>query len=151
KAAQIDVLTGLPNRARFLELLDAALDTAESTVAVMFLDLDRFKWINDSLGHPPGDRILVDVAQRLSTALDPTHVVARFGGDEFPVLIADATPTRVTAAADRVEAAFTEPFSIDGGEFFLSVSMGIALSDHPADAYGLVRDADAAMYAAKEG
>ena len=149
-AAQADPLTGLPNRARFLHELQACLRGADASVAVMFLDLDGFKWINDSLGHQAGDRVLTDVADRFRHGVGARHTVARFGGDEFTVLIDQATPTRVGRAADAVRAAFVEPFLLDGGEFFLSVSIGIARNDETSDAYGLDRDADAAMYAAKE-
>ncbi|HET7490169.1 MAG TPA: EAL domain-containing protein [Acidimicrobiales bacterium] len=149
RAADIDPLTGLANRARFLSRLAALLAGDGPRVAVMFLDLDRFKWINDSLGHPAGDRVLVEVAARFAAAVSD-HTVARFGGDEFTVLVEDATDERLATAADAVRAAFAEPFVLDGGEFFLSVSVGIARNDGEVDAYGLVRDADAAMYAAKD-
>ena len=150
-AANVDPLTGLPNRARFLDRLTTCLESEAANVAVMFLDLDRFKWINDSLGHPAGDTILVEVASRLSQAVIGDDVLARFGGDEFTVLVVDATPQRVGATAGRIEAAFDAPFILDGGEFFLSVSIGVALNDREADAFTLVRDADTAMYSAKEG
>ena len=150
RAAQVDPLTGLPNRARFLEHLHRCLSEPAARVAVMFLDLDGFKWINDSLGHPAGDRILVEVASRFERVIGAGSVVARFGGDEFTVLIEDASPARIDEAAEAVRAAFTDPFVLDGGEFFLSVSVGIARNDGATDAYPLVRDADTAMYAAKE-
>jgi diguanylate cyclase (GGDEF)-like protein/PAS domain S-box-containing protein len=152
-AAHVDPVTGLPNRSRFLEAVNAQLKEPGARLAVMFLDLDRFKWINDSLGHPAGDMILVEVARRLRRVLRERDVVARFGGDEFTILVTDATKRILDGVAERVEAEFTEPFRLDGGEFFLSVSAGIALHDGtgPVDAYTLVRDADAAMYSAKEG
>ena len=150
-AATYDSLTGLPNRAHFLELVTGAL-AAESVddVAVMFLDVDRFKWINDSLGHPAGDRVLVDVAARLHRAVAGHGCVARFGGDEFTVLVTNSDGS-IDAIADSVLGSFAEPFVLDGGEFYLSGSIGIALSDGSSDAYALVRDADAAMYTAKDG
>lgn len=149
-AAQQDSLTGLPNRARFLDVLDEELAKHNPELAVMFLDLDRFKWINDSLGHPSGDRILIDVAHRLSSAVGPDVFLARFGGDEFTLLIFNATQAKVVETAERIDAAIADPFMLDGGEFFMSVSMGIAFNEAHADGFGLVRDADAAMYAAKE-
>jgi c-di-GMP-specific phosphodiesterase len=150
RAAQVDPLTGLPNRARFFEHLRRCLCEPDARVAVMFLDLDGFKWINDSLGHPAGDRILVEVASRFERVIGAESVVARFGGDEFTVLIEDASPARIDEAAEAVRSAFTEPFVLDGGEFFLSVSVGIARNEGTTDPYRLVRDADTAMYAAKE-
>ena len=150
KAASIDPLTGLSNRAYFLEDLEARLREPDSTVAVMFLDLDGFKWINDSLGHPSGDQILREVADRLDAVLDPRLHLARFGGDEFTVLVPGMTYEEVERVADAIDAAFEEPFELDGREFFLSCCVGIAVNDHASDAYGLIRDADAAMYSAKE-
>jgi diguanylate cyclase (GGDEF)-like protein len=120
---------------------------------VLFCDLDRFKWINDSLGHSTGDRILVDVAWRLERTLDGHHLLARFGGDEFTVLVHDADDPEVDvrAVADRLVKALEAPFHLDGGEFYVSVSVGIAVADDDdAGASDLLRDADAAMYAAKE-
>ena len=149
-AANVDPLTGLPNRARFMEQLEARLREPDSTIAVMFLDLDGFKWINDSLGHPAGDRILKEVADRLEHCLEPRHHVARFGGDEFTVLLDDTSSEEIERVAGAVDSAFAEPFLLDGGEFFLSCCAGFALNDTPTDAYGLIRDADAAMYSAKE-
>ena len=149
-AARVDPLTGLPNRARFLEELRERLRQPRGRLAVLFLDLDRFKWINDSLGHPAGDEILVHVASRFNEVLVEGELVARFGGDEFTVLVDDATPARVAAVSERIESMFVEPFPLHGAEFFLSVSIGVAFNDTGADAFTLVRDADTAMYAAKE-
>lgn len=148
-AAQKDPLTQLPNRSQF-ETFIRRMNVPGKRVGVLFLDLDRFKWINDSLGHQAGDRVLIEVAARLRAVVCDGEVLARFGGDEFTLLVTDATPERMDAAADRVDAALLEPFVIDGGEFFLSASIGIATNDHDTDASGLVRDADAAMYVAKE-
>ena len=149
-AAQVDPLTGLPNRARFLQELEQRLAAGGGHVVVMFVDLDRFKWINDSLGHPTGDRILVEAAQRLRTSMVDNSFLARFGGDEFTVLIRNASEPSIERAAERIERAFDEPFVLDGGEFFLTVSVGIASDERSSGAYEMVRDADAAMYAAKE-
>lgn len=152
-AARVDPLTGLPNRTAFLEHLTGALAQRPARVTVMFLDLDRFKWINDSIGHPAGDRILVEAGARLRDALSDGVAhgaeLSRFGGDEFTVVLTDPGAD-VDAVAHRVLGAFTEPFTLDGGEFFLGVSIGIASGDHSAGAFELVRDADAAMYVAKE-
>ena len=149
-AATIDPLTKLPNRAMFIDHLVRRMAEPGADVTVLFLDLDRFKWINDSLGHQVGDRVLIEVAERLLRVIAGGEVLARFGGDEFTVLLDRSEPEHVDAAADRIDAALLEPFVIDGGEFFLSASIGIAVNDHDTDASGLVRDADAAMYVAKE-
>jgi diguanylate cyclase (GGDEF)-like protein/PAS domain S-box-containing protein len=150
-----DGLTGLPNRTLFLDRLGQALRRSrrrERGVAVVFLDLDRFKVVNDSLGHKAGDRLLVDVAMRLSSALRPSDTLARFGGDELTLLcedIGDAEDAR--AIAQRLLDTFAEPFIVSDGEAFLQASIGIALSrdgfETPED---LIRDADAAMYRAKD-
>jgi diguanylate cyclase (GGDEF)-like protein len=150
-AARRDPLTGLPNRSTFLDELTYRLSLPGRRTAVLFCDLDRFKWINDSLGHTAGDRVLVDVAWRLERALDGRHLLARFGGDEFTVLVEDAEPAELEDVAGRLVSALDAPFLLEGGEFFLSVSIGIATKDDDsADAVDLVRDADAAMYAAKD-
>jgi c-di-GMP-specific phosphodiesterase len=149
-AAQVDPLTGLPNRARFLLELQQQLDRRKGFVAVMFVDLDRFKWINDSLGHPVGDGILVEAARRIQESMPATSFVSRFGGDEFTIILPTASPVRVNAAVTDLERAFDAPFLLDGGEFFLSISVGICTNDRPSGAFEMVRDADAAMYAAKE-
>jgi len=148
-AARIDPLTGLANRATFLSELAFRLSTPNSRTAVLFLDLDGFKWINDSLGHPLGDRILVEVAWRFEAALDGRHLLARFGGDEFTVLVSDATSDELDQLADALAAAMTTPFTVEGSEFYLSVSIGIATDEFATGAYDVVRDADAAMYEAK--
>jgi diguanylate cyclase (GGDEF)-like protein len=116
----------------------------------MFLDLDGFKTVNDSLGHAAGDRLLVEVAGRLTQLLPAGCVVARFGGDEFTILIRRATAEVVNQIADAVDRALLDPFVIDGGEFFLTTAIGIAMSDAVSSEPGsILRDADAAMYAAK--
>jgi diguanylate cyclase (GGDEF)-like protein len=155
-----DSLTGLPNRALFIDRLKLALARSgrrHSSVAVLFLDLDRFKLINDSLGHEAGDRVLIDVGARLQQALRPGDTVARFGGDEFTALCEDVPSERaVLMIAERMAEAVGMPFALgDGdGETFLTASIGIAMADGSAHDEGvaesLVRDADAAMYRAKE-
>jgi diguanylate cyclase (GGDEF)-like protein/PAS domain S-box-containing protein len=161
-----DPLTGLPNRVLFIDRLDRALERSKrdsnSRFAVLFLDLDRFKVINDSLGHLAGDQLLITVARRLETCLRSSDTVARFpnrttiarlGGDEFTILLEDLQEDgNVLNVAKRILAELAVPLSIGGAEVFTSASIGIALGPaaytHPDE---LLRDADAAMYAAKAG
>jgi diguanylate cyclase (GGDEF)-like protein len=150
-----DPLTGLPSRALFVSRLSQALERMGrqpgTSVAVLFLDLDSFKVINDSLGHPSGDTLLVDVADRLRHALRRHETVARFGGDEFAILCEDIADERgAIAAAERVLEALESAFELAHGDAFTSASIGIALSGDPAQSCDdLIRDADAAMYRAK--
>ena len=152
-----DPLTGLPNRTLLLDRLDHALGRARRTgspVAVLFLDLDHFKVVNDSLGHSLGDRILDILGERLGELIRPGDTVARFGGDEFVVLCEDiGVGTAAVAIAERVIRAVSEPFQIDDSEVFVGTSVGIALADGSKPGVtgeSLIRDADAAMYRAKD-
>ena len=146
-----DPLTDLPNRALFRDRLGQALARAPraGAAAVLFLDLDRFKTINDSLGHPAGDRLLRDVARRLPAHVRPGDTVARFGGDEFALLLEGGVTTAAAAAtADRV-ATLREPLVLDGQSVVVAASVGVVLAEAGADPDELLRDADVAMYAAK--
>jgi diguanylate cyclase (GGDEF)-like protein/PAS domain S-box-containing protein len=150
-----DALTGLPNRALFLDRLSNAIlhrkRRDDYQFAVIFLDLDRFKVINDSLGHLAGDQLLRAIARRLETCLRFGDTVARLGGDEFAVLVDDLEDvSEVDRVARRIHAELEAPFEIQGREFFTTASLGIALSapeyERPED---MLRDADTAMYRAK--
>jgi diguanylate cyclase (GGDEF)-like protein len=117
---------------------------------VLFLDLDRFKVVNDSLGHPAGDQLLQAVALRLDAALRPGDTVARIGGDEFTVLLEDVTDAREAAVvAERVLATLKDPLQIAGRNLHVSGSIGIALGGPEVDPHELIRDADVAMYRSK--
>lgn len=149
-----DPLTGLANRALLLDRLGQALARAErhdSKIAVLLLDLDRFKVVNESLGHEAGDQLLVEVSQRLARSLQPGDTVARLGGDEFIVLMDGvADPVETTMLFDRLLAALNEPFKLAGRSLRISASGGIVQRDarqtQPAD---ILRDADIALYEAK--
>ena len=150
-----DPLTGLPNRTLFLNRLAHVFSKREATAssaAVMFLDIDNFKLVNDSLGHDIGDRLLRAIAPRLSEALRPSDTVARFGGDEFVVLCEEVADGRdALQVADRLQEVLAAPFDLDGEEHFLSASIGVALANGAyATPEEAMRDADAAMYRAKE-
>src|SRR5215207_760773 len=151
--ANHDPLTGLPNRELFLERLSELLSRRQGHVAVLFIDLDGFKVVNDSLGHGAGDRLISAVAERPSHVLRPDDVIARFEGDEFTVLL-PGVPSEDTAlrVAHRLSEALREPIIIDGQRRYVSASVGLTQSspDADADAHALIRDADAAMYRAKE-
>jgi diguanylate cyclase (GGDEF)-like protein/PAS domain S-box-containing protein len=150
-----DVLTGLPNRALFTTLLDRALirlkRRRDSRFAVLFLDVDRFKMVNDSLGHMVGDQLLIEVARRLGACVRPEDTVARLGGDEFTILLEDIhDPGDAIQVAERIQAEFIAPVVVGAHEVFTSASLGIALSDvHYLRPEEVLRDADTAMYRAK--
>jgi diguanylate cyclase (GGDEF)-like protein/PAS domain S-box-containing protein len=158
RRASHDPLTGLPNRHTLVDRLGQALLRTKRgkegrKVGVLFMDLDGFKTINDSLGHEAGDRLLVTVAERLRKRLRPEDVLARFGGDEFAVLleeVADASET--IRVAQRIAESLREPFTVNDHQVNLSTSVGIALGTAHTkdDPEGMLRNADAAMYKAKE-
>jgi diguanylate cyclase (GGDEF)-like protein/PAS domain S-box-containing protein len=150
-----DLLTGLANRHLFLEHLEQALRRTGRTrgrkVAVLFMDLDNFKVINDSLGHQVGDVLLTAVSERLQGCLRPQDTLARFGGDEFTVLLEEvANPNEAVRVAERILETFRSPFVLDGREAVVTVSIGIALGTASTkNSEELLRDADTAMYRAK--
>jgi diguanylate cyclase (GGDEF)-like protein/PAS domain S-box-containing protein len=146
-----DPLTGLPNRVLFMDRLGHTLSRPGAEAAVVLLDIDNFKLVNDSLGHTAGDELLTQIAPRLQSAVRPGDTIARLGGDEFVVLLEQIPDERAAArVAERIVAAFDVPFELSVGEQFAKASLGIVLArdsdSRPAD---LVRDADAAMYQAK--
>ena len=155
--ASHDPLTGLPNRTLFLDRLEHALARARRSMrplAVVFLDLDDFKLINDTRGHDVGDLMLVALTPKLASALRPGDTIARFGGDEFVVLCEDLTgEADAIGIATRIAEASSAPVRVGGVEHTITVSAGVALVGDPATASpaGLLRDADAAMYRAKAG
>jgi diguanylate cyclase (GGDEF)-like protein/PAS domain S-box-containing protein len=152
-----DPLTGLPNRLLFLDRLSLAIARCRRMhreVAVLFIDLDRFKNVNDSVGHDAGDELLIAVARRLESVLRPGDTVARFGGDEFTILCDDLTTAtsrdRAIEIAQRLLDAVSQPFVVGGTRTFIGASIGIALATGEERPEELLRDADAAMYHAKE-
>jgi diguanylate cyclase (GGDEF)-like protein/PAS domain S-box-containing protein len=149
-----DTLTGLPNRAQFLDVLEQAVANARAarkSLALLYVDIDNFKSVNDTLGHEGGDRLLVAVAERLSAAVRKTDTVARLGGDEFAILQTDFISTDVaTLSGRKLLNSVSQPFVLDGHKVYASVSIGIAM--YPVDgerAQDLLRNADQAMYRAK--
>jgi len=152
--AQYDVLTGLPNRALFYDRLRQAVVRArreQNMVGLLFLDLDRFKQINDSLGHAAGDRVLKVVADRLKGFLREVDTIARLGGDEFTVIIEGVTDVeQVASVAEKIKAALGEAVVLDGHDMLISASVGITLYPKDAeDIENLIKNADIAMYHAK--
>jgi diguanylate cyclase (GGDEF)-like protein/PAS domain S-box-containing protein len=150
-----DALTGLPNRLLFTDRLSLAVTQAARQshhLAVLFLDIDRFKVINDSLGHTLGDRLLQAVAERLQGCVREADTVARLGGDEFTLLLPGVTqPTDVARVAEKILEALKQPFKMEGRELYCTVSMGISVfPEDGQDAETLVKNADTAMYRAKE-
>jgi diguanylate cyclase (GGDEF)-like protein/PAS domain S-box-containing protein len=153
--SQYDSLTLLPNRLLFRDRLNTALTMARrngSKVAVCFLDLDRFKAINDSLGHQVGDQLLLEVSKRLKDCVRDCDTVARLGGDEFALVLPELTDQQGSiVVAERVLQSLSAPVSLNDNDFFISASLGLTLFPSDAtDADGLLRNADTAMYRAKE-
>ncbi|HEX8179359.1 MAG TPA: EAL domain-containing protein [Pyrinomonadaceae bacterium] len=151
-----DTLTNLPNRALLINHLKLAIERAklhpDHIYALLFLDLDRFKYINDSLGHVAGDQLLISIARRLEKCLRPTDMVARLGGDEFAILLDGVTGhAEASLVAERAQRELMRPVNLYGHEVYTTASIGITLSsigyDHPEN---ILRDADTAMYHAKE-
>jgi diguanylate cyclase (GGDEF)-like protein len=149
-----DSLTGLPNRTLFSDRLDRALARSErsgSAVGVLFFDIDRFKPINDSLGHEAGDQVLVEIAKRVIAMLRPSDTVARFGGDEFMMVCEDLRSEHDAAAiAQRLLEAVSRPITVGTRQLSVTTSVGIALGRGPESGADVIRDADVAMYRAKK-
>ncbi len=152
-AARTDPLTGLPNRRLFSERVEQALSRRArhgGRIAVLFLDLDGFKLVNDGLGHAAGDTVLVRIGERLRGVLREEDTIARLGGDEFGVLLEDITDVAdAVAASNRLSAAIAEPLEVDGRRWSIRASIGIALDEGASSANELLRNADTAMYRAK--
>ena len=155
RLAHYDLLTGLPNRALYLDRVKQAIVRAQrqgEQVAVLFLDLDRFKLTNDTFGHSSGDRLLKQVGERLATCVRASDTVGRFGGDEFGLVLADLRSTEdARLVAQKILNVFETPFEIEGRELFITASVGISL--YPVDGNDdaeLMKNADIAMYRAKE-
>ncbi len=152
--ASHDPLTDLPNRALLLERIERALSVGAlegHSVGVLVLDLDRFKEINDALGHAVGDQLLTEVAKRLATALDDAATLARLGGDEFAVLLSEASSEQAQRTGWKLIDALKKPFSFEGLSLQVNTSVGIAVyPDHGCESQVLVQRADVAMYVAKE-
>ena len=149
-----DALTELPNRTLFMDRLEHCLDRRarqhDYRCAVLFLDLDRFKMVNDSFGHAVGDRLLVQASQRLKSCLRPADTLARLGGDEFAILLDDVRgASNAVRVAQRIQQELEVPFQLEGREVYSTASIGIALSDAKSQPADVLRDADTAMYRAK--
>jgi diguanylate cyclase (GGDEF)-like protein len=153
--AENDYLTGLPNRRQFFAMLNEALRNAAprcQSVGVFFLDVDNFKYINDSLGHAFGDRVLLSLANRLRETVQHVGIAARFGGDEFTVLLQGiGSGTSVRDVGERIVRAFQAPLSIDGRDLIVGVSVGASIyPEHEREAESLLKAADAALFRAKK-
>ena len=153
--AHYDVLTRLPNRALFYDRMKQALAQARRnqwTVGVMFIDLDRFKNVNDTLGHAVGDQLLQQVSERLTRSVRAGDTVGRLGGDEFAIVLSNFSSAQdANLVAQKIMAGFDEPFRLEGSDIYATASIGITLfPDDSADQDTLIRNADAAMYRAKE-
>ena len=152
--ANHDALTGLPNRYRLLDRLQSSINLSQRTgqsIGLLFLDLDNFKWVNDSLGHDSGDKLLMSVASRLKDAVRASDTVARLGGDEFVVILAQAdSDLEIAQVASKIIEAVSQPLDLNGHEFQVTTSMGISMFPNDGkDAATLLKNADTAMYTAK--
>ncbi|GMU43303.1 MAG: diguanylate cyclase [Xanthomonadales bacterium] len=154
RLAHYDALTGLPNRALLTDRAQQALSLArrsQSTLALMFLDLDHFKHVNDSFGHRIGDLLLIAAAQRLQSAMREHDTVARQGGDEFVVILPDTDAEGAAVVADKLLRLMAEPFVVEGHELHVGASIGIAMFPRDGEDYDrLARAADGAMYRSKQ-
>ena len=153
--AEFDLLTGLPNRVLFHDRLLQAIHLSQRTNnpgALMFVDLDRFKWVNDNLGHEAGDQLLIQVAERLLACVRKTDTVARIGGDEFTVILQNVAPNSLAELiAKKIVKALARPFALEAGQGDISASIGITLFPKDSEDVGeIMQNADAAMYLAKE-
>lgn len=149
--ARHDALTGLLNRAELTKELKSHLtDAGSSSAAVMFVDIDHFKWVNDSFGHAFGDQLLMELADRFVPLVRHGDTVARFGGDEFVIVLFDTTSEQAEVTARRMAEAARKPVHFDGQSLEITVSIGLALQNADATAESLIRDADVALYRAKE-
>jgi diguanylate cyclase (GGDEF)-like protein/PAS domain S-box-containing protein len=149
-----DVLTGLPNRALFLGRLQSVVDRMKrhphQAAAVLFIDIDDFKVVNDCYGHATGDVLIKEVSNRLRACMRSDGTIARMGGDEFTVLVEDVTdPSNALRVAERIQSSFAQPFLLQGHEVFKSMSIGIALTSAGVPAEAVLQNADIAMYRAK--
>jgi diguanylate cyclase (GGDEF)-like protein len=149
RLASYDELTGLANRRVVHTELDRLALAKEDCVALIFIDLDRFKAVNDGLGHDAGDAFLVGVASRLSSLARPGDIVARFGGDEFIVLCHHCPPAAAAKLAERIVKGLEKPFDVGGRAISGTASVGWAIAKSSGDAAELIRRADLAMYYAK--
>jgi diguanylate cyclase (GGDEF)-like protein/PAS domain S-box-containing protein len=153
--ARYDELTGLPNRTHFREQIDRALMLSRrdgTSCAVMFIDLDQFKQVNDTLGHPCGDQLLCMVAARLRQITRDSDIIARFGGDEFVLLQTNVEPSDVASLADRVVERLSQPYDVEGHDVVIGASIGITVAPRDGtDTDHLLKNADMALYQAKSG
>ncbi len=150
--ARHDLLTNLPNRGLLLDRVGHALHLARrrgTRIALLFIDLDGFKPVNDRFGHAAGDAVLIDVAQRLGSCVRQSDTVARLGGDEFAVLLEDVQPPEVDSACERILTALARGAHVAGHQLSLSASIGVAFGDHTETSESMLRNADLAMYEAK--
>jgi diguanylate cyclase (GGDEF)-like protein len=150
--ARHDLLTNLPNRGLLLDRVEHALEMSRrrsTRIALLFVDLDGFKPVNDRFGHAAGDAVLVDVAERLSDCVRQSDTVARLGGDEFALLLEDVNPAEVSTACERILAALSRGAQVAGHHLSLSASIGVAFGDSSETAESMLRNADLAMYEAK--